>query len=69
MADTGLLQGEVNGNPDAEVRDIEALLAGFLRSLLDEQREVHNLGPSLNTATLSTAAIPAAISTPSKERQ
>jgi len=37
-ADGQLLQGEVVENPGSEDRNVERLLAGFLRALLDEQR-------------------------------
>ncbi|MGZ6333356.1 MAG: hypothetical protein ACXWP5_12105 [Bdellovibrionota bacterium] len=35
--DTTQLQGEVNNEPEADVKDVERLLAGFLKALLDEQ--------------------------------
>ena len=37
-ADGSLLQGEVVENPENEERDVERLLSGFLKALLDEQR-------------------------------
>jgi len=36
-ADTGLLQGELNENPQGQELEVEKLLIGFLRALLDEQ--------------------------------
>ncbi|MGK5087833.1 hypothetical protein WDW86_09760 [Bdellovibrionota bacterium FG-2] len=39
-ANTKLLQGEVSNNPQELDLDVERLLAGFLRSLLDERRGV-----------------------------
>jgi hypothetical protein len=38
-ADGSLLQGEVTEDPFTEERDVERLLAGFLRALLEEQRQ------------------------------
>ena len=37
-ADGSLLQGEVIDDPEKEDRDVEKLLSGFFRALLDEQR-------------------------------
>ncbi len=37
-ADTERLKGEVVENPEVQELDVEALLAGFLRALLDEQK-------------------------------
>ncbi len=37
-ADMNLLRGEVVENPKTQELEIEALLAGFLRALLDEQK-------------------------------
>ncbi len=39
-ANTKLLQGKVSENPQELDLDVERLLAGFLRSLLDEKRGV-----------------------------
>jgi hypothetical protein len=36
--DTLLLMGEVIEDPDGQERDVEMLLANFLRALIDEQR-------------------------------
>lgn len=36
-ADTERLKGEVIENPAVQDLDVEALLAGFLRALIDEQ--------------------------------
>jgi hypothetical protein len=45
-ADTNLLQGQVVENPGAQKLDVEAFLAAFLQSLLKEQRESPESGPS-----------------------
>ena len=37
-ADGKILQGEVIENPGSEKKDVERLLAGFLRALLDERK-------------------------------
>lgn len=37
--DSTKLQGELNEKPEAQDLDVERLLAGFLRALLDEQRQ------------------------------
>jgi hypothetical protein len=36
--DTQLIQGEVMDDPTANEMDVERLLIGFLRALLDEQK-------------------------------
>jgi hypothetical protein len=38
-ADTTILQGEVNEEPQEQMIDVERLLAGLMRSLLAEQGE------------------------------
>jgi len=38
--DTSLLQGEVIDDPEGQERDVERLLVGFVRALMDEQRNV-----------------------------
>jgi hypothetical protein len=35
--DTNLLMGEVIENPEGQPRDVEQLLVGFLRALIEEQ--------------------------------
>lgn len=37
-ADTDLVQGEVNENPNTQRQDVEELLKAFLKSLLEEQK-------------------------------
>lgn len=37
-ADTTILQGEVIADPQSQQLDIQALLAGLLKSLLEEQK-------------------------------
>ena len=63
--DMSLLQGEVVENPKDQVLDVEQLLAGFLRALLDEQREQAPVEPearcnepgALRNAPESTGAL------------
>jgi len=44
--DGNLLQGEVTENPAHDERDVEKLLVGFLRALLDESMPI---GPDEGT--------------------
>ena len=37
-ADTTLLQGEMNENPEVQKLDVEAFLAAFLKALIKEQQ-------------------------------
>ena len=36
--DTNMLMGEIIENPEGQERDVELLLANFLKALLEEQR-------------------------------
>jgi hypothetical protein len=51
-ADTTILQGEVNENPEAKSLDVERLLAALLSSLLNEQRQ---LAPSVTAQAQASA--------------
>jgi hypothetical protein len=60
--DTNILQGEVSENPSKTDMDVERLIVGFLRSLLDEQRQ-----PSTETTTLQNEAYRAVLAIAEQE--
>jgi hypothetical protein len=37
--DTNILMGEVIDDPERQEKDVELLLVGFLKALIDEQRQ------------------------------
>lgn len=39
-ADSRLLEGEIQANTNAEEKDVESLLMGFLNALIEEQKTV-----------------------------
>lgn len=43
--DMKLLMGEVIENPEGQERDVEKLLIGFLRSLVEEQKILDHANP------------------------
>lgn len=43
--DTRLIEGEVAEDTETQVMDVQKMLAGFLRSLLDEQKSAMEAAP------------------------
>ncbi len=48
--DTTKLQGEIIENPENQEFDVEALLVGLLRSLIDEQKLTYSSPPAAGVA-------------------